>query len=111
MSDDLHPIGVRIKTLREARGLTQEGFGEIIGLDETAISKIEHGKRGLAAVELAQICEHFGIRGDEVLFGDPERPRTGVLLRADASADAENAVERAKAAFANYRYVKALIES
>jgi transcriptional regulator with XRE-family HTH domain len=103
MSEDLHPVGERMKALRETHGLTQEQFGEIIGLDETAVSKIEHGKRGLAAAELAQICEHFGIRSDEVLFGDATRPRAGVLLRADAGADAERAVERAKAVFADYR--------
>lgn len=111
MSDDLHPIGERLRALRETHGLTQEQFGNIIDLDETAVSKIEHGKRGLAAAELAQICEHFGIRSDEVLFGEVSRARAGVLLRADAGADAERAVERAKVALADYRYVKALIES
>jgi transcriptional regulator with XRE-family HTH domain len=111
MNDDAYPIGTRIKTLRETHGLTQEQFGGIIGLDETAVSKIEHGKRGLAATELARVCERFGIRSDELLFGELDRPRAGVLLRADAGADAQRAVERAKAAFADYRYVKALIES
>lgn len=111
MSDNTDSIGARIKALREARGLTQEQLGGIGGLDVTAVSKIEHGKRGLAATELAQICEHLEIRSDELLFGEHARPRAGVLLRADAGADVERAVERAKAAFADYRYVKALIES
>jgi transcriptional regulator with XRE-family HTH domain len=111
MSDDSDPIGARIRALRDARGLTQEELGRIIGVDETAVSKIENGRRGLAAAELAQICEHLEIRSDELLFGRPGRPRAGVLLRADAGADAKSAVERAKAAFADYRYVKALIES
>jgi transcriptional regulator with XRE-family HTH domain len=111
MSDNTYSIGARIKALRGMHGLTQEQLGEIVDLDETAVSKIEHGKRGLAAAELAQICEHFGIRSDELLFGKPERPRAGVLLRADAGVDAERAVELAKAAFSDYRYVKALIES
>ncbi len=111
MSDDPHPIGERLKALRETHGLTQEQFGDIIDLDETIVSKIEHGKRGLAATELAQICEHFGIRSDEVLFGDATRPRVGVLLRADVGVDAKRAVERAQSVLADYRYVKALIES
>jgi transcriptional regulator with XRE-family HTH domain len=111
MSDDTDPIGARIKALRDTHGLTQEQLGDVIGVGETTISKIEHGKRGLAAAELAQICEHFGIRSDELLFGVPNGPRAGVLLRANAGADAERAIERAKVAFADYRYVKALIES
>jgi transcriptional regulator with XRE-family HTH domain len=110
MSDDRHAIGERIKALREAHGMKQGEFGATVGLDETTISKIEHGKRGLAAAELALICERFGIRSDEVLFGEPERPRAAVLLRANAGADTERAVARAETAFADYRYVKALIE-
>jgi transcriptional regulator with XRE-family HTH domain len=108
---DTNPIGERIRALREAHGMTQGQFGEIIGLDETAISKIENGRRGLAATELASICDHFGMRSDELLFGDGERAQAGALLRAVEGVDAQRAVARAEDALADFRYVKALIES
>jgi transcriptional regulator with XRE-family HTH domain len=108
---DMRPIGERIRALRETYGMTQGQFGEIVGVDETAISKIENGKRGLAATELAIICAHFEMRSDELLFGGDDRARAGALLRAVEGADAQRAVDRANDALANYRYVKALIES
>jgi transcriptional regulator with XRE-family HTH domain len=111
VTHDAQAIGMRLKNLRETHGLTQQQLGIVIDLDETAISKIEHGKRGLAAAELAQLCEHFEIRSDVVLFGEAKRPPAGVLLRADVGADVRKAVKRVEEAFADYRYVKALIES
>jgi transcriptional regulator with XRE-family HTH domain len=110
MKDDLEEIGSRVRALRKARGLSQADLAHVLDVDGTAISKIENGKRGLAAAELAQLCEHFEIGSDEFLFGGQGAP-AGVLLRAADSAQAQSVVERVEQAFADYRYVKALIES
>jgi transcriptional regulator with XRE-family HTH domain len=110
MKDDLEEIGSRVRALRKARGQSQAHLAHVLEVDGTVISKIENGKRGLAAAELAQLCEHFGISSDEFLFGG-QGAAAGVLLRAADGAQTQHVVERVERAFADYRYVKALIES
>lgn len=50
-------IGARIAEIRKRSGLTQEELARETGLDRTALSKIERGKRQLLAIELARIAE------------------------------------------------------
>ena len=50
-------IGARLASARKAAGLTQEELATGVGLDRTAVSKIEAGVRGLDALELARIAE------------------------------------------------------
>jgi transcriptional regulator with XRE-family HTH domain len=110
MKDDLEEIGSRVRGLRKEQGLSQAGLARVLDVDETAISKIENGKRGLAAAELAQLCGHFEISSDDFLFGERDTS-AGVLLRAADGAQVQRVVKRVERAFADYRYVKALIES
>ena len=110
MNDDLEKIGLRVRAIRKEQGLGQTELARVLDVDETAISKIENGKRGLAAAELALLCERFGMRSDVLLFGEEGMP-SGALLRAGDGAQARRVVERVDRAFADYRYVKALIES
>jgi transcriptional regulator with XRE-family HTH domain len=110
MNDDLEKIGLRVRAVRKEQGLSQVELARVLGVEETAISKIENGKRGLAAAELAQLCERFGMRSDDLLFGEEGAP-SGALLRAGDGAQARRVVERVDRAFADYRYVKALVES
>ncbi len=44
MADTKKLIGARIKTLRQARGISQEGLAEIISMNTKYISSIERGK-------------------------------------------------------------------
>lgn len=110
MKNDLKEIGSRVRAIRKERGIGQAELAQVLDVDETAISKIENGKRGLAAAELAQLCEHLQMSSDELLFGERDAP-SGVLLRAADGAQTRRVLERVERAFADYRYVKALIES
>ncbi len=110
MNDDLEKIGLRVRAIRKEQGLGQAELARVLDVDETAISKIENGKRGLAASELAVLCEHLKMPVDVFLFGEEGMP-SGALLRAGDGAQARRLVERVDRAFADYRYVKALIES
>lgn len=49
-------LGQRIKSCREARGLTQGELGKSVGLDQTVISKLERGdmQETTKIVQLAQ---------------------------------------------------------
>lgn len=53
-------LGRRIAQARDDRGMTQEGLGRAVGLDRSAISRLENGDRKLNVPELVQIAEVLG---------------------------------------------------
>jgi uncharacterized protein len=55
-SRELPSLGHRVDEARRASGLTQAALAEAIGIDRTAISKIESGSRKLSSTELARIA-------------------------------------------------------
>lgn len=112
MNNDMAVIGKRIKRLRTDRELSQSDVAAQLDLaDDTVVSKIEAGTRGLAVTELTQLCVLFGLRSDQILFGTAEETTVGAMLRVTESADAQRVVERVEEAFDDYLYVRALIES
>ena len=54
-------INDRVKILRKELGLTLEKFGEKLGVGKTAISKIEHGERGVTDQMIKSICREFNV--------------------------------------------------
>ena len=44
----LEELGKRLRRARESSGYTQEAAARILNLDETAVTKIERGRRGWA---------------------------------------------------------------
>lgn len=61
----------RIGRAREQANVSQAELGDQLGLDGTAISKIEQGRRAVSSVELAQIAEYCG-RPISWFFSDVE---------------------------------------
>jgi Zn-dependent peptidase ImmA (M78 family)/transcriptional regulator with XRE-family HTH domain len=59
--------GARIAALREARGMTGEELGAVVGLSRSQISKIEHGTRRLDVSEVAVIADALEVSLGEVL--------------------------------------------
>lgn len=49
-------IGTRVASARKTAGLTQEDLGQALGLDRTAVTRIESGRRELDARELAHLA-------------------------------------------------------
>lgn len=101
-------IAMRLKELLAERGETQADLARALEVDESAVSRLIRGRRGLGAAELAGLCEHFGVSSDFVLFGN-EQELVGAVLRADDDADAKRVIDRVEGAFADFRYVRALI--
>lgn len=66
-------IGQRVKKEREAAGLTQENFAELVGLGVKHISAIECGAVGLSLTTLQRICTVLSISSDALLFGSIEK--------------------------------------
>lgn len=48
-------VGIRLKSLRKERNITQEKLAEKADLDTTYISEVENGKRNITIVSLQKI--------------------------------------------------------
>jgi len=59
-------MGNRLKMLREARGLTQEALGELIGMTHTAIQRLESGNRGLTEERVWQLAKALDVHPGEL---------------------------------------------
>lgn len=65
-------MGDRIRILRQARGLTQEGLGELVGVSKSAVSQWEDGsvaniklKTFLALLEVLRTDHEYLVHGPE----------------------------------------------
>lgn len=65
-------VGSRIKKYREAAGLTQETFSELIGLGVKHVSSIECGAVGVSLSTLKQASTVLSIPADVLLFGEAD---------------------------------------
>jgi transcriptional regulator with XRE-family HTH domain len=80
----LKAFGMSLKLKRTARGLSQEEFGELIGLHRTFVGLLERGKRGINIAELPGIARALGVRQADLLpeavddlMRSPRRPAPG----------------------------------
>jgi transcriptional regulator with XRE-family HTH domain len=60
-------LGRRVRTLRKARGWSQEGLGERASLHPTYVGGIERGERNVSLINLAKLSEAFRISMAELL--------------------------------------------
>ncbi len=60
-------FGQRILEQRKKSGETQKTLAEILGVGDTQILEIEHGRATTSAERIALICEHYGVSADYLL--------------------------------------------
>jgi transcriptional regulator with XRE-family HTH domain/Zn-dependent peptidase ImmA (M78 family) len=99
-------IGERVRESRSAARLTQADLAERLGLDRTAVAKIEAGARQVSALELFRLADvlglpiaHFVLRPPEAivsrrmpLLDEPDlAARSSYFLDADLAAHARDA--------------------
>lgn len=78
-------IGLKIKEVREARGLSQAEVAERlakqnVNMSRETLSKIENGNRSVSAIELSAICKVLNI-GMNTLFEEYEEDDIVTLFR------------------------------
>ena len=56
-----------MRSLREAKGLSQEKLAELAGLDRTYISSVERGKRNISLVNIELIAKSLGVKPAKLL--------------------------------------------
>jgi Zn-dependent peptidase ImmA (M78 family)/transcriptional regulator with XRE-family HTH domain len=94
---DQQQVGQRIADARVEAELTQADLAQVLGVDRTAVAKIEGGTRRVSAVELARIASKLGRPLDWFLVESPpaivsRRMETATSLPA---ASLDRAVEKA----------------
>ena len=62
----LNIIGENIRTLRDNAGFTQGNLAHFMGVDQSLISKIEKGERGLSADMLEKLSALFGVTVEQI---------------------------------------------
>jgi len=65
----LRSLGLRLRQLRESRGLTQEGLGEKAQLDQTYLSGVERGARNPSILVLERVAASLEISLAELFQG------------------------------------------
>ncbi len=85
--------GERVKEIRKSLGLTTEKFGEKLGIQRSAVSKIENGRCSLTDANIKAICREFGVdyiwltTGDKEMFLDSDNDFRKRIDRIMASED------------------------
>ena len=64
---DLKAVGLRIKTAREAKGLTQENLAALVDLSSTHISVIERGMKTVRLDMFVAIANALDVSADTLL--------------------------------------------
>lgn len=64
-------LGGRVRTLRDARGITRRVLAELSGLSERFIADLEAGKANISVLKLAGVAESLGVSASALLEGSP----------------------------------------
>ena len=67
--------GERVREVRKFRKMNREQFGERLGVQKSAISKMEKGDRGLTEQMLKAICREFNVNETWLRTGDGDMPQ------------------------------------
>jgi transcriptional regulator with XRE-family HTH domain len=60
-------VGRNLRAYREARGLSQEGFAELLGMHRTYMGGVERGERNLTLKSLERIAGRIRVDPRELL--------------------------------------------
>lgn len=78
MEGDLQrTVGHNLRAYRQAKGLSQEAFADVLGVHRTYMGGIERGERNLTLKSLERIAERVGINPLALLDPQGLRPTDG----------------------------------
>jgi transcriptional regulator with XRE-family HTH domain len=71
-------IGERLRTLRQGRGITQVRLAKMLGTQQTAISQVELGNRGLTIQQVVKLAKALSVPTDAILAESNGASREGL---------------------------------
>ncbi|MGH9337898.1 MAG: helix-turn-helix domain-containing protein, partial [Vicinamibacteria bacterium] len=66
-------IGERVRGLRVRRGKTQVELAKQLGMNQSNLSEVERGVRGLTIQQLMKLSKALSASSDEILFGSSSK--------------------------------------
>jgi putative transcriptional regulator len=60
--------GTKLKKLRQKRGFTQEGMGQVLGITKDYVYMIENGRRNPSFALAKRIADLYKVTVDELFF-------------------------------------------
>lgn len=87
-------LGLRIKELRKARGLTQEKLAELVGIGTSNISYIETGKYAPSSESFEKIVEALGVEPYQLYMFSPLKPAAEIKKELQAAMDKDEELLR-----------------
>ena len=66
---ELQKFGDRVRTLRKAKGLSQEQLAELTGLHRTYIGGIERGERNVSLMNIVRLANALEVPPSDLLQG------------------------------------------
>ncbi|MDD2722366.1 MAG: helix-turn-helix transcriptional regulator [Gallionella sp.] len=67
--DFISEFGLRLRTLRKARGLSQEAFADAAGLDRSYVGGVERGERNVSLLNIKKFADALEIAVEELFQG------------------------------------------
>ena len=79
-------LGERLRNLRQSRGISQREVARLLGVDQSHVSNVERGVRGLTLQQVVKLSRGLDTSADEILNGGKRRApvkslRDGRLLQ------------------------------
>ena len=65
----LENFGAKLRSLREARGLSQERLALNCGLDRTYVGSVERGERNISLINIKRLAASLDVMVEELLIG------------------------------------------
>lgn len=62
-------FGLRIRTLRKEKGLSQEAFADLAGLDRSYVGGVERGERNVSLVNIKKFADALEVPTEELFRG------------------------------------------
>ena len=66
-------LGEVVREQRRSRGLSQENFGELVGIHRTYVGMVERGEKNITLTNLVRISRALDLQASELLSLAEER--------------------------------------
>jgi transcriptional regulator with XRE-family HTH domain len=66
-------FGLRLRQVRQDRGISQEKLAELAGLHRTYVSSIERGERNVSLVNIERLAQALGVSMGELMPDESTR--------------------------------------
>ena len=72
-------IGLRVRRLRENKGLSREKFSENIDITPQFLAEIENGNKGMSFATLIKVCNFLSGSTDYIIVGETQNDLSKIM--------------------------------